>query len=327
MRFQLWAWSEGGGGREAGREGRGGDASHFGDRSHRPPALLSQVGFDSASVAETERLQHARSSREQAEVAGIDEICGARIRSADDVEALTALYRTILHFLLSKAGLSPGEAHSRPAQREVAAALESVFPRSGLPAFTALSPSDKAAQLFELANIVLGIRLFNRHIGKGGAGIADVPAEAAGLATSLGASVCEELAGVRRSAERYVPAITEAYRTGDEPPLRLQADLTRLCQCCDDAHLSHETLLTCPPQAELTHLRQYAAFLGQLDDALRQAAARVEELARLLIDEMEALKALVGSRASVPKEQVFFPSFDLPSPNVGGHVSRSSSSC
>ena len=46
--------------------------------------------------------------------------------------------------------------------REIAAALESVFPRIGLKAFTALPQEDKTAQLNELANIVLGIRLFNR---------------------------------------------------------------------------------------------------------------------------------------------------------------------
>ena len=52
-----------------------------------------------------------------------------------------------------------------------------VFPRVGLKAFTALPPDDKTAQLHELSNIVSGIRLFNRHIGKGGAGISDLPAD------------------------------------------------------------------------------------------------------------------------------------------------------
>merc|ERR1719367_539205 len=56
-------------------------------------------------------------------------------------------------------------------EREVAAALESVFPRVGLRSFVALTGPEKAAQLQELAGIVLGIRLFNQHQQKGGAGL------------------------------------------------------------------------------------------------------------------------------------------------------------
>ncbi len=54
---------------------------------------------------------------------------------------------------------------------QVAAALESVFPRIGLKSFIMLPPDQKKAQLEEMTNIVLGIRLFNREIGKGGAGL------------------------------------------------------------------------------------------------------------------------------------------------------------
>ena len=108
-------------------------------------------------------------------------------------------------------------------QREVAAALESVFPRVGLKAFVSLAPEEKAGQvrcvcpvfatlfifmhsvpwlivavllaccivypavtgsswepafaalqLVELAHLILGIRVFNFDIGKGGAGITDI---------------------------------------------------------------------------------------------------------------------------------------------------------
>ena len=52
-----------------------------------------------------------------------------------------------------------------------------------------------------------------------------------------------------------------------------------------------------------------AACLSQLDGAFKQSGEHVEQLARLLVSEMDALKELVGSRASVPKEQVY-PRFD-----------------
>jgi hypothetical protein len=60
---------------------------------------------------------------------------------------------------------------SNTIEREVAAALESVLPRAGLRPFVSLTTPEKVAQLCELSNIVIGIRLFNRDIGKGGVGL------------------------------------------------------------------------------------------------------------------------------------------------------------
>lgn len=50
----------------------------------------------------------------------------------------------------------------------MAAALESVIPRAALGPFVSLNPSEKVTQLVELSNLVIGIRLFNKEIGKGG---------------------------------------------------------------------------------------------------------------------------------------------------------------
>ena len=49
--------------------------------------------------------------------------------------------------------------------------MESVLPRAGLRPFVSLTTPEKVAQLCELSNIVIGIRLFNRDIGKGGVGL------------------------------------------------------------------------------------------------------------------------------------------------------------
>lgn len=60
-------------------------------------------------------------------------------------------------------------------EREVAAALESVFPQAGLNAFNMMNVEEKRKQVSDLVHIVLGIRLFNREISKGGAGLIDIP--------------------------------------------------------------------------------------------------------------------------------------------------------
>ena len=53
------------------------------------------------------------------------------------------------------------------------AALESVFPQSELAAFVGMSRSEKETQLNGLVQLVTGIRLFNKRLGKGGQTIED----------------------------------------------------------------------------------------------------------------------------------------------------------
>lgn len=72
-------------------------------------------------------------------------ILGAGVKAADDFDARTALYRQIFSFVMTHAGAQgPPDAD---VQREVAAALESVFPRVGLKAFVSLSSEDKSSQV------------------------------------------------------------------------------------------------------------------------------------------------------------------------------------
>jgi len=110
----------------------------------------------------------------------IDEIVSFEPRSGNDFEGITLLYRKIFNYLryknqqhiignYSSVQLTP--AISNTIEREVAAALESVLPRAGLRPFVSLTTPEKVAQLCELSNIVIGIRLFNRDIGKGGVGL------------------------------------------------------------------------------------------------------------------------------------------------------------
>ena len=51
---------------------------------------------------------------------------------------------------------------------ETTAALESVLPPVELGTFAALTSRQKQKQLRDLAGIVTGIRLFNKHCGRGG---------------------------------------------------------------------------------------------------------------------------------------------------------------
>jgi hypothetical protein len=213
-----------------------------------PPleTVKMQVALDAARLQEGEVIEQQERERQAKESGLIGEVTEMRLKPGNDVEALTSLYRKIFNYLVVRAGLEPGA--DRPAEREIAAALESVFPRIGLKAFTALPSEDKVAQLHELANIVLGIRLFNRHIGKGGAGLVDLYAQAASLGASAIERTANELMNAEAVCDQYVDVIGHKYRAtaeGAGAPSRLQQ--------------------------ELTNRRQYMSYLHELADGFKQA--------------------------------------------------------
>ena len=59
--------------------------------------------------------------------------------------------------------------------REGTAALESVFPQSELATFIPMTRVQKEEQLNGLTQLVTGIRLFNKQLGKGGESVDNLP--------------------------------------------------------------------------------------------------------------------------------------------------------
>ncbi|KAH8047516.1 zinc ion transmembrane transporter [Aureococcus anophagefferens] len=228
-----------------------------------------QVAFDSTYVRFEEELDKSRKAREEKKRELVRAILAVKPRGSTDFETLTALYRQIFTYLLhvsrggsglpgapsnTTAAEDPGSME-RAVEREIAAALESVFPRIGLKSFVQLSSEEKRLQLEELARIVTGIRLFNREGGKGGAGLDHVE---------------------------------DAVAT--TPPGVAPAQLERWAQ-------------------ELANRRQYGAYLTSLAEDAAASERRVQVHRERFATEMDELQALVGGRASVPKEHVY-PKFD-----------------
>lgn len=231
--------------------------------------IKMQVAFDTAKLDEVDALEATHTSREGKESVLLADITGMELKGTNDVEALTALYRRIFNFLVTRAGLEPGA--NRPAEREIAAALESVFPRIGLKAFTLLAPEDKTAQLHELANIVLGIRLFNRSIGKGGIGIADFPAISRERVRDFLNLTGGELENVAALCEQYTEVLSFRHsRQRQEAVARLSAD-----------EQAEEAAKTARLHEELANRRQFAAYVALLFDGLQQSAKHIAELERL----------------------------------------------
>ena len=137
-----------------------------------------QISYDTEFL-EME-LQKQVKSNEDAVTTGekIDEVVNYEVKNAKDFEGLTQLYKKIFNFLLYKnkdiTEKNQFVENQFKIEKEVAAALESVIPRAALGPFVTLNSSEKVTQLVELSNLVVGIRLFNQEIAKGGAGLTSI---------------------------------------------------------------------------------------------------------------------------------------------------------
>jgi hypothetical protein len=128
-----------------------------------------QVLFHSVYSAEERKLVKKRLKRDEAAEAALNNIIELSGRLKNE-QQVTNLYRHIFQYLLVNGYV---DAIDRTVEREIAAALESIFPKFGLKAFCDMSVDDRKKQLRELVHIVLGIRLYNRAVNKGGAGFTD----------------------------------------------------------------------------------------------------------------------------------------------------------
>ncbi|KAJ3097053.1 hypothetical protein HDU97_005312 [Phlyctochytrium planicorne] len=127
-----------------------------------------QVYFDTTFPAQADYLHREKMSR----IAS----CAGTLREITEIKQKTVavyevLYRKIVSYILLKS--SVGNPTDIRIIREATAALESVFPQSELSAFISLSRAEKEAQLNGLTQLVTGIRLFNKQLGKGGEAIDD----------------------------------------------------------------------------------------------------------------------------------------------------------
>lgn len=178
------------------------------------PALETmkmQVDFDTSFLTEDTAAQKTIRVRNKMISSHKMTIVEFEMQDANDYEALTSLYRMIFRFLLEFPPLV-SKKQDKAVEREVAAALESVFPRIGLKTFIHLSFEDKGVQLLELARIVLGIRLFNRDQGRGGAGIDRMDEDTLKQSLTVTQDIKNEIEIFEDACSRYQASIVEVHR-------------------------------------------------------------------------------------------------------------------
>jgi hypothetical protein len=184
--------------------------------------------------------------------------------------------------------------------RESLAALESVFPRSSIPAFSSLDAQARAAQAVELARLATGVRLFNREVGKGGLGLESTPSR--GLEEAL--ALEKELLHAMRSAMAACDAYADVWACGagrgggrDE---RLLGALSAAGEACSEDRWPEE----------LVNRRQVAllavSLAGEVEPHTRVLEAAAGAAAQAVGELRGALKA--GSHSA--RKEVVYPLFD-----------------
>ena len=197
------------------------------------------------------------------------------------------LYKNKQHIIgnYSKIKLTPSVQNT--IEREVAAALESVLPRAGLRPFVSLTTPEKVAQLCELSNIVIGIRLFNRDIGKGGVGLESFNEIINHDARTLIQDLNGEVGEVMEQSDRY----TMFFNVLNDLPNPGAEEL-----------IEHY-------KQELTYKRQFLIYLLELKSDVQISEQNIEGLQAKYQKEIKELKDLIGNKSSIPKDQVY-PKFD-----------------
>lgn len=293
-----------------------------------------QVDFDSAYLVEENEAQRKLKTRTKLINSYKQNILDVVMDDAGDYEALTTLYRKIFKFLLE---FAPNTRNvDKVVETEVAAALESVFPRVGLKTFIQLNDEDKVIQLMELARIILGIRLYNREEGRGGAGIQDMDQDSVLLANVLLQDIEREIEFFDDACAKYQQAIIRAHvyrrkkkflEKKEEKARKEREDEEGLAEPVE-APVAHSHGIKTGQlflisqmddinddvvarwSQELANRRQYLGFLRTLQDEARFLHQKISALTEKLALELVTVKSLVSNKSSVPKEMVY-PRFDV----------------
>ena len=263
--------------------------------------VLMQVEFE-ASYALSEHQSRARDAEAAAaQSARVEDVVVSGV-SGDDQVAMRGFYAALFALAMHGAGMTAEARADRRVQREVAAALESVFPASHLLDHARRGEDERRSELRELPELVLGIRLFNRQLRKGGEGLSLSAASAQQLNGGLQAELEHEAAFIGEIAQSYTEVVQ--HWTGPGPGTGGRQGEEEEKRSLSAAPAPPSSSLR-RAYAELIHRRQYLLFVHSLQADCTSASAALLELARSMEALYAQLTAIVGLRSSVSKAAVF----------------------
>eukprot|EP00667_Euglena_gracilis_P007537 EG_transcript_7617 len=217
------------------------------------------------NLQRTELVQHRAKSQQL-----LVEVCD---RSGNQ----TKVFGDIVLYILHETGLY-NSSNKEVVQKETLTALESVIPRQSISSFMVQADVEKVKQLDELWKIVWGIRLFNREMQKGGAGIQDVPGDLSNMIQSAQSIIKQQLDQTDAALNNYLVCLTT-----DVVP---EADVPRIVD-------------------EYINRQQYHQFLNHLAELVRTMSNNLAVVQPMYAAIIEEIKGMVTSTTSVPKSTIY----------------------
>ena len=171
------------------------------------------------------------------------------------------------------------------AEREIYLNLENIFPKSGLTPFLTLSIQDKISQLNELSNIVMGIRLLNCELGKGGIGLMTLEDIKKKLKYDLLYEVKDFYNKVNTVCEKY----SLIYDNLD----------------FDTIFEGKESEVLDKIRKYIVYYRQILTYLSMLIDELHSSIQFKDSLIINYENEKNAILDIIGNQTSISKDQAY----------------------
>lgn len=171
------------------------------------------------------------------------------------------------------------------AEKEIYLLLDNIFPKSGLTPFLTLSIQDKIAQLNELANTVMGIRLLNCEVGRGGLGLMSLDEIKKKLKFDLLGDVKDYYTKINTACEKYTLVYDnlDLEMNIDEKDIKVLNKIRKM----------------------IVYYRQILTYLSMLIDDLHSSIQLKDSLIMNYETEKNDIMEIVEKRTLVTKEQAY----------------------
>lgn len=203
-----------------------------------------------------------------------------------NTSSITKLYDDLFELLCLNEkhieGAAEDDELDRIAEREINAALENVFPRAQIKQYKALSTKAKTIQVERLIDIIYGIRLYDRDIGKGGSSITDFPKLIEMDLSEMYGDINDKMETVQLQIENYTKVVELEYAK----PGTITVPLLAL-------------------QSELRNRYQYLKYLKHYKDEIIQSTEILHTIIKKFNDELKSLHLLFKSEQNPLKTQVY----------------------
>jgi hypothetical protein len=259
--------------------------------------LKLQVLYELAHINEEDKVEQITKYFETEIHALIKEITSYQNSTKKDYDSIQ-IHKKIFSFLLIKTKQNTLNSLNNfnnnnnigiSSERELYAILDNVLPKSGLPPFVTLSSHDKIAQLNDLCNIIMGIRLYNAEVGKGGIGLMTFSDLKNHFTSDLLNSVNEYHLKISRMCEKY----TTIYERTDFS-LVVESDLLEKLEQI---------------RKLIIYFRQILTYLSTLRDDLNNSITLINNLLQGYEKEIKMINEIVDKKLAITKEQVY-PRFE-----------------